>query len=93
MSIYPHSLDAFLADHPLWTFHDDALHTTMTFATFMDAIAAINTIADLAEQADHHPEITNVYTTVDITLTSHDTGAVTTRDVSLAKAIDTALNR
>lgn len=93
MTIDKATLDAFLARRPLWTFRDDALHTTLSCETFMHAIAAINTIADLAEAADHHPEIRNVYTTVEITLTSHDAGAVTDRDVSLADAIDTALNR
>jgi 4a-hydroxytetrahydrobiopterin dehydratase len=91
MTLNEHTITAFIADHPHWTYSEDALHTTRTFATFMDALAAINTVAHEAEAANHHPDLFNSYTTVTIRLTSHDTGAVTDRDVALAAAIDAAL--
>jgi 4a-hydroxytetrahydrobiopterin dehydratase len=55
---------------------------------FRDAIAFINRIADLADDADHHPELTNVYSRVTVVLTTHDQGGVTDKDVALAHAID-----
>ncbi len=45
-------------------------------------------VALAAEKADHHPEWCNVYNKVEITLSSHDAGGVTTRDVDLARFID-----
>ncbi len=44
-----------------------------------------------AEKWNHHPEWTNVYKTVEVTLTSHDVGGLTDRDVKLAKKMDTLL--
>ena len=85
------AIDAFLHTHTAWTYADNALHTTRTFDTFMAAIDALNAIAQKAEEADHHPDLFNSYTTVKITLTSHDAAAVTTRDLALATAIDTVL--
>jgi 4a-hydroxytetrahydrobiopterin dehydratase len=48
-------------------------------------------VALLAERHDHHPEWSNVYNRVDITLSTHDAGGLTTRDVALAQAIDALL--
>ena len=45
-------------------------------------------VAILAEKADHHPEWFNVYNRVEITLTTHDAGGLSTRDIEMAKAID-----
>ena len=47
-------------------------------------------IAILADKMDHHPEWFNVYNRVDVTLTTHDAGGVTNKDVTLAKAMEKA---
>jgi len=47
-------------------------------------------IAILADKMDHHPEWFNVYNRVDVTLTTHDAGGVTEKDVTLAKAMEKA---
>jgi len=47
-------------------------------------------IAIIADKMDHHPEWFNVYNRVDITLTTHDAGGVTEKDVTLAKAMEKA---
>ena len=50
-------------------------------------------VALAAEKADHHPEWTNVYNRVDITLTTHDAKGLTQRDFDLARQIDAAFGR
>jgi len=47
-------------------------------------------VALKAEQIDHHPEWFNVYNTVDVTLSTHDAGGVTGKDLELAKFMDGA---
>ena len=71
----------------------DAIEKTYTFDDFVGAWGFMTQVAMLAEKADHHPEWFNVYNRVEITLTTHDAdrengGALSHRDVHLAKAID-----
>ena len=59
------------------------------FTDFSEAFAFMTRVALLAEQADHHPNWSNVYSTVHIALTSHDAGnVVTEKDTSLARRIN-----
>ncbi len=73
-----------------WTLRKDGLAITrdLQFADFSEAFAFMTRVALLAEQADHHPEWSNVYNKVHITLTTHDAGGLSARDVKMAKAID-----
>ena len=71
-----------------WRREDDALVRELRFDGFRDAIAFIDRVADVADAADHHPELHNVYATVTVRLTTHDVGGITTADVDLARAID-----
>lgn len=71
-----------------WRRDGDALVRDLRFPSFMDAIRFIDRVAVVAEEADHHPELTNVYWNVGIRLTTHDAGGITERDVALARAID-----
>jgi len=73
---------------PDWRREGDAIHRDLRFASFMDAIRFIDRVAVLAEEADHHPELTNVYWNVGVRLTTHDAGGITQRDLDLASAID-----
>lgn len=81
------TIRAALTDLDGWERDGDAIARTFVFDGFRDAIAFIGRIADLAEEADHHPELHNVYSQVTVRLTSHDSGGVTERDVSLARRI------
>ena len=73
-----------------WTLDEDgkALVRTMKFADFSEAFGFLTRVALHAEKADHHPEFTSVWNRVDFSLTSHDAGGVTDRDVKLAKAVN-----
>jgi len=81
---------AALADLPGWTLSEDDAAITRQFAfkDFTQAWAFMAQVAALAEAQDHHPEWSNVYNKVEITLTTHDAGGLTARDVRLARAIE-----
>jgi 4a-hydroxytetrahydrobiopterin dehydratase len=68
----------------------DAIAKTFRFPDFNIAWAFMSRVALQAEKLDHHPEWSNVYGTVDITLTTHDCGGLSERDIALARFIDTA---
>lgn len=72
-----------------WTYEDDAIHKTYEFADFKEAMSFIVHMAFYAEEANHHPELENVYNTVNLTFTTHDAGGkVTQLDIDLATTID-----
>ncbi|RGP38241.1 4a-hydroxytetrahydrobiopterin dehydratase [Pseudotabrizicola alkalilacus] len=68
----------------------DALEKTFLFKDFKQAFAFMTKVADDAEALNHHPEWSNVYRTVKVRLTTHDTGGLTKLDVDLARRMDTA---
>lgn len=85
------AIAAALTELPGWRHEDEALVKRFTFAGFPPAIAFITRIAFDAEALGHHPELRNVYGTVDVRLTTHDAGnRVTALDLALARAIEAA---
>jgi 4a-hydroxytetrahydrobiopterin dehydratase len=82
-----------LAGLPEWTLRDDglAIERLFRFKDFSQAFAFMTRVALLAERHDHHPEWSNVYNRVAITLTTHDAGGLSGRDVKVAQAIDALL--
>lgn len=81
---------ALARDLPGWTMVDgrDAIARTFRFADFNAAWGFMARVALLAEQHGHHPEWFNVWNRVEITLSTHDAGGLSARDVALARAID-----
>ena len=71
----------------------DAIRKRYVFADFVEAFGFMARAALVAEKMDHHPEWSNVYRTVDVTLTTHDAGGVTRLDVDLARAMDRIAGR
>jgi 4a-hydroxytetrahydrobiopterin dehydratase len=83
------ALAAALADLPDWTTKDRALVRAFRRDDWRDAIAFVNAVAEEADRRDHHPDISITgYRNVTFSLTSHDAGGVTQRDVNLARRID-----
>ena len=87
-TLEPDTVRARLSELDGWRFEDGAIRRRFTFDGFREAVSFINRVADLADAANHHPELTNVYATVDVVLTTHDAGGVTEKDLSLAAEID-----
>lgn len=83
---------AALAELPGWqpVAGRDAIAKTFRFKDFVGAWGFMSRCALHAEKLDHHPEWTNVYNRVEVTLSTHDAGGLTEHDIALAKLMDAA---
>ena len=74
-----------------WSMVDDrdAITKSFEFKNFVEAFGFMTRTAIWAEKWDHHPEWSNVYKTVYVTLTTHDAGGLTSLDAKLARKMDT----
>ncbi|CAL8365515.1 unnamed protein product [Lota lota] len=70
----------------------DAIYKELQFKSFNQAFGFMTRVALQAEKMNHHPEWFNVYNKVQITLTTHDCGGLSKRDIKMAKFIDKACN-
>lgn len=77
-----------LRELPEWRRQGDAIRRTFSFDSFRAAIAFVDRVAELAEAADHHPDIDIRYDRVTLSLSTHSAGGLTTRDMDLARRID-----
>ena len=76
-----------LAREPHWKFSNGKLVRVWKFATFLDAMAFVNHVADMAEAAGHHPDVDIRYNLVTLGLVTHDAGGVTERDAVMAATL------
>ena len=85
--------DSWLRALPDWSLarDGDAIERKFEFDDFSEAFAFMTRVAMIAETRDHHPEWFNVYNRVEITLTTHDAGGLSLRDVKMARKIDALL--
>ncbi|MFC5475401.1 4a-hydroxytetrahydrobiopterin dehydratase [Paraherbaspirillum soli] len=83
---------AALPNLPGWNAVDgrDAIHKTFLFADFNAAFGFMTQVALLAEKMDHHPEWSNVYNRVTVTLTTHDANGITDLDMRMAQFMEQA---
>ena len=65
-----------------------AITKTFKLNNFQDAFSCMTSIAIYAEKKDHHPEWFNVYSTVEVTLSTHDAGGVTNLDIDMAREMN-----
>ncbi len=71
-----------------WSYNENAIHTSLEFDDFKDAFSVMTRIAFEAEKLNHHPDWTNIYNTLQISLSTQDAGGVTNKDFELANIID-----
>lgn len=82
------TIDARLAEVPGWTHGDGCIERSFEFADFVAAFGWMASVALVAERMNHHPDWTNVYRSVDVSLSTHDAGGVTDADFELAAAMN-----
>jgi 4a-hydroxytetrahydrobiopterin dehydratase len=87
----PDELSAALQAMPAWSGDGGGIHRSVELPTFRDAVAAIVSIADVAEELDHHPDVDLRWRTLHLHLVSHSAGGVTESDLELARRIDALL--
>ena len=80
-------IQALLPRVPGWQRQGAELRRTWTFPDFKGSMAFVNRVADLAEAANHHPDVDIRYSRVTLVLSTHDAGGLTTRHFSLAESI------
>ena len=71
-----------------WSVGETSVQKTFTFRNFVEAFGWMTSVAIIAEKLNHHPEWSNVYKTVNVTLITHDTDGLTELDLKLAKRMD-----
>lgn len=84
----PQDIEKKLLRFPDWEYYDGALHAEFEFDNFKDCFSAMSRIAFECEAQNHHPEWTNVYNVLSISLSTHDADGVTDKDFKLAEAIE-----
>lgn len=80
--------DSLLNDLDNWRIKDEKLYKRFEFGDFSQSLSFVNKVGELAERADHHPDITFGWGYAEIELTTHDTSGLTRFDFSLAAKID-----
>ncbi len=80
-------LKSALKKRPEWDLEGKAMTRVIEFEDFMEGIDFVNLLAEVAEEAQHHPDITINYTRITISLTSHEAGGITEDDIELADRI------
>ena len=74
-----------------WSLDGSEIRKSYSFADFRAAIHFVQQVADLAEEADHHPDILINYDRVTLSLSTHSEGGLTDKDMDLARRIDRLL--
>lgn len=90
-TLSPAEIEDVLRAHPEWKLKDGKLVREWTFRDFLEAMAFVNRIAVIAEDANHHPDIDIRYNHVQLALISHDAGGITQRDATMAGRITAEL--
>lgn len=87
-ALSPSEIESRLRNLSNWKLHVGKLVRTFEFPDFRAALAFVNAVGELAEQAGHHPDIDIRYNKVELSLVSHDAGGITAKDFDLAASIN-----
>lgn len=81
-------VDALLAVHPQWERDGNGLRRVFEFADFASAFGFMASVAVISERLFHHPEWSNVYNRVDVRITDHDAGGISSNDRDWIDRVD-----
>ena len=84
------SIRGWLSSRKGWNRRSNKIIKEFQFESFRDSIVFVNRVATLADTLDHHPDFEVCYSTVTLTLSTHDAGGITEKDLDLAEQIDFA---
>ncbi len=85
-------IEELLIQTPGWAIQDNSLTKEISFETFIEAFGFMTKVAMISEKMNHHPEWENIYSKVNIRLTTHDLGGISALDFKLAKEIDSLID-
>lgn len=85
-------LEAILKKLPEWDLENNTIVRVLEFDEFMEGIDFVNAVAEIAEEAGHHPDIDIRWCTVTVRLTTHDAGGLTDSDIEVARKVDTLVD-
>ncbi|HEX8550483.1 MAG TPA: 4a-hydroxytetrahydrobiopterin dehydratase [Abditibacteriaceae bacterium] len=88
MKLEQKQIDTALQSLDGWTQYNDEIGKTFLFADFGDAMVFVNRVAELAQEANHHPDIDIRYNSVKLALSTHSEGGLTKKDINLARQIE-----
>ena len=71
-----------------WSYENKTIQKPFQFDNYMEGITFVNKIAKIAERLNHHPNLTIGWCSVEVTITSHDLGGVSTNCINLATAVE-----
>jgi 4a-hydroxytetrahydrobiopterin dehydratase len=84
----PDQIEQYMLRFPDWEYYDNAIHAEFEFENFKDCFSAMSRIAFECEALNHHPNWSNVYNVLTISLFTHSANGVTKKDFALAEAIE-----
>ncbi len=90
LKLSPEQIAEKLKALPGWQYKDNAISKLFRFKEFMDGIRFVDRVAEIADAADHHPDISINYTRITFTCSTHSEGGVTEKDFRLAHSIEGA---
>ena len=81
-------IEGFLASNKEWKYEGNKLVRTYSFKDFASAVEFLGVVRPLADSMNHHPDVCVNYNKVEVSLTTHDEGGVTEKDLELARKMD-----
>lgn len=87
-TLMPEMIQERIKKIPEWELNEDSISRRFEFDEYLPAIDFVNVVAEIAEEAQHHPDITINYTNVTLVLTTHSKGGLTESDFEVAIRID-----